>query len=294
MRRLVIAPLLVALLAVASACGESTANSSGGSVASSCTPEKLQTLNSGKLTIGTDNPAFSPYFTGGPGHEWKGQFNNDPYTGKGFENAVAYAVADKLGYSKDQVSWQVTPFGKSFAPGPKDFDFYLAQVTDKSPRDQRVDFSIPYYQANQAVVVKKDSQYAHASSLADLKGATLGAEVSTTSYQAIQDEIQPDNEAKVYNTTKQATQALQNGQIDGLVVDFPTAYYIAYVEPGGLAIAGQFTGSGGEDQWGLVMEKGSTLKPCVDRALNEMKSSGELAELEQKWLSDLADAPILQ
>ena len=108
MRRLVIAPLLVALLAVASACGESTANSSGGSVASasaaSCTPEKLQTLNSGKLTIGTDNPAFSPYFTGGPGHEWKGQFNNDPYTGKGFENAVAYAVADKLGYSKDQVT----------------------------------------------------------------------------------------------------------------------------------------------------------------------------------------------
>src|SRR4029079_3429164 len=294
MRRLVIAPLLVALLAVASACGESTANSAGGSVASasasSCTPEKLQTLNSGKLTIGTDNPAFSPYFTGGPGHEWKGQFNNDPYTGKGFENAVAYAVADKLGYSKDQVSWQVTPFGKSFAPGPKDFDFYLAQVTDKAPRDQRVDFSIPYYQANQAVVVKKDSQYAHASSLADLKGATLGAEVSTTSYQAIQDEIQPDNEAKVYNTTKQATQALQNGQIDGLVVDFPTAYYLAYVEPGGLAIAGQFTGSGGEDQWGLVMEKGSTLKPCVDRALNEMKSSGELAELEQKWLSDLADA----
>src|SRR6185312_8811172 len=129
-------------------------------------------------------------------------------------------------------------------------DFYLAQVTDKPPRDERVDFSVPYYQANQAIVVKKDSQYAHATSLADLKGATLGAEVSTTSYQAIQEVIQPDNEAKVYNTTKQATQALQNGQIDGLVVDFPTAYYIAYVEPGGLAIAGQFTGSGGEEQWG--------------------------------------------
>lgn len=299
MRRMVIAPLLVALLAVASACGSSTANdSSAGSApsasAATCTPEKLQTLSPGKLTIGTSNPAFSPYFTGGPGHEWKGQFNNDPYADKGFENTVAYGVAEKLGYTPDQVTWQVTPFGKSFAPGPKDFDLYLAQVTDKSPRDQRVDFSVPYYQANQAIVVKKDSQYAHATSLADLKGATLGAEVSTTSYQAIQDVIQPDNEAKVYNSTSQATQALENGQIDGLAVDFPTAYYIAYVEPGGLAIAGQFSGSGGEDQWGLVMEKGSPLKTCVDRALNEMKSSGELAELEQKWLSDLADAPTLQ
>jgi polar amino acid transport system substrate-binding protein len=299
MRRLLIVPLLAAL-AFASACGSSTSNSAtdGGSAASAsaatCTPDQLQTLKSGTLTIGTSNPAFSPYFTGGPGHEWKGQFNNDPYTGKGFEAAVAYAVADKLGYSTDQVTWQVTPFGKSFAPGPKDFDFYLAQVTDKPPRDQRVDFSIPYYQANQAVVVKKDSQYAHATSLADLQGATLGAEVSTTSYEAIQDVIQPSSEAKVYNSTSQATQALENGQIDGLVVDFPTAYYIAYVEPGGLAIAGQFAGSGGEDQWGLVMEKGSSLKPCVDRALNEMKSSGELAELEQKWLSDLADAPTLQ
>src|SRR6185312_10992574 len=146
MRRTLIASLLVALIAVVSACGSSTSNSasSGAAVSASattCTPDKLQTLNPGKLTIGTSNPAFSPYFTGGPGHDWKGQFNNDPYANKGFENTVAYAVADKLGYSTDQVTWQATPFGKSFAPGPKDFDFYLAQVTDKPPRDERVDFS---------------------------------------------------------------------------------------------------------------------------------------------------------
>jgi len=286
------------LALVVSACGGSTASSSssGGtpsSGADACTKDSLQTLSSGKLTIGTSNPAYTPYFSGGAGHEWKGEFNNDPYADKGFEDAVAYAVADKLGFTKDEVTWQATPFGQSFKPGPKGFDFYLAQVSINPKRQQSADFSSPYYTSTQAVVGLKASPISKATSLADLKSYRLGVEIGTTSLDAITQVIQPDQQPNVYNSTRDATQALVNGQIDGLVVDFPTAYYIAFIDPGGGTVVGQFSGTGGEDQWGLVLDKGSPLTSCVSGAVDALKADGTLDQIEQKWLSDIVGAPVL-
>jgi len=169
-----LAVAFVGLAVAASACGSSSSSSSSAPPSSAgtaltCTPDSLQTLTSGTLTIGTDNPAYSPYYTGGPGHDWSGKYNNDPYTGKGFEAAVAYAVAAKLGFTRENVKWAVTHFDQSFAPGPKNFDFYLAQVSIRPKRAENVDFSLPYYRANQAVVALKGTPITTATSLADLK-----------------------------------------------------------------------------------------------------------------------------
>jgi polar amino acid transport system substrate-binding protein len=202
-------------------------------------------------------------------------------------------VAGKLGFTRDEVTWQVTPFNQSFKPGAKSFDFYLAQVSISPQRAQAVDFSTPYYQANQAIVALEGSSLKGATSLADIKGAKLGVETGTTSLDAIDQVIKPNQQPSVYNRTKDATQALENGQIDGLVVDFPTAYYIANVEPGGGIIVGQFQGTTGGDRWGLVLDKGSSLTPCVDQALASLKTTGTLGQITQKWLSDIVGAPVL-
>jgi polar amino acid transport system substrate-binding protein len=299
--RTLLAIAATGLALIAAACGSSGASSSTNAPASSgagstdaCAKGSLQTLQSGKLTIGTDNPAFTPYFAGGPGHEWKGEFNNDPYANKGFEDAVAYAVAEKLGFTPDEVTWAQTPFNQSFKPGPKNFDYYLAQVSITPERQQAVDLSVPYYAADQAVVGMEGSPITKAKSLADLKNYKLGVEIGTTSAAAIDSVIAPDQKPNVYNRTRDATQALTNGQIDGLVVDFPTAYYIAFVEPGGGTVVGQFTGAGGEDQWGLVLDKDSSLTPCVNTAIDALKADGTLAGIEKKWLSDVVGAPVLK
>ena len=289
------------LALLAAACGSSgtssesssAAGGGGSSAANACAKDSLQTLQPGKLTISTDNPAYTPYFAGGPGHEWKGEFNNDPYADKGFEDAVAYAVADRLGFTADEVTWTVTPFNQSFKPGPKNFDYYLAQVSITPQRQQEVDLSDPYYAATQAVVGLKGSPITKAKSLADLKSYKLGVEIGTTSADAITSVIDPDTKPNYYNRTRDATQALNNGQIDGLVVDFPTAYYIAFVDPGGGTVVGQFSGTGGEDQWGLVLDKDSPLTPCVNQAIASLKSDGTLAAIEKKWLSDIVGAPVL-
>ncbi|HET8805012.1 MAG TPA: transporter substrate-binding domain-containing protein, partial [Gaiellales bacterium] len=212
-----LAVAFVALAVAASGCGSSSSSSSSAPPVSSggaadCSPASLHTLTSGKLTIGTDNPAYSPYYTGGPGHDWSGKYNNDPYTGKGFEAAVAYAVAEKMGFTKDQVSWAVTHFDQSFAPGPKNFDFYLAQVSIRPKRAENVDFSLPYYRANQAVVALKGTPITSATSLADLKKYKLGTQVGTTSYDFITSTIQPSQQPSAFNTTNDAIHALQAGQ----------------------------------------------------------------------------------
>jgi polar amino acid transport system substrate-binding protein len=254
----------------------------------------MHTLNAGQLTIGTDNPAYYPYFAGGPGHDWSGKYNNDPYTGKGFENAVAYAVASKLGYTTDQVQWAVTHFNQSFAPGPKNFDFYLAQVSIKPKRAENADFSTPYYKANQAVVALKGTPIANATSLADLKPYKLGTQVGTTSYDYITGTIQPSQQPSAFNTTNDAIHALENKQIDGLVVDLPTAFYMTAVQIPHSTIVGQFPTSPGGEQWGLVLSKGSSLTPCVDQAMKTLISDGTLAQITKTWLSDKASAPVLQ
>jgi len=303
MARKLLTLLFVTLAIGASACGSSESTEStapagsapaAGSEPDPCATENLQTLSPGTLTIGTDNPTYTPYFAGGAGHEWKGEFNNDPYTGEGFENAVAYAVAERMGFTKDQVTWAALFWKESFKPGPKNFDFYLAQVSITPKRQEVADFSVPYYTSSQGIIGKAGSPVAEASSLADLKDVQLGVESGTTSLDAIDQAIAPSKEPMVYDSTKDAVRALENGQIDGLVTDFPSAYYIAFVDPGGYEVLGQFSGTGGEDQWGLVLDKDSPLTPCVDQALQSLEDDGTLAQIEKQWLSDVVQAPILE
>ena len=226
---------------------------------------------------------------------WSGKYNNDPYTGKGFEAAVAYAVAEKLGYTKDQVTWAVTHFDQSFAPGPKNFDFYLAQVSIRPKRAENVDFSLPYYHANQAVVALKGTPITSATTLADLKQYKLGTQVGTTSYDFITGTIQPSQQPSAFNTTNDAIHALQAGQIDGIVVDLPDrVLHGRRCRSPRARWSGSSRRRRGGDQWGLVMTKDSPLKACVDKAMAALTADGTLAKLQQTWLSDKVSTPVLQ
>jgi polar amino acid transport system substrate-binding protein len=284
----------------ASSCGSSSSSSgsnstpSGSTAADPCAVGSLQTLAPGMLTIGTDNPAYSPYFTGGPGHDWKGQYNNDPYTGKGFEDAVAYAVAEKMGFTQDQVTWAVTHFNQAYQPGPKNFDFYLAQVSYSPHRATAVDFSDSYYNVNQSVVALKSNPIAKVTTLADLKKYKLGTQIGTTSYDYITQNIQPSQQPQAYNSLNDAIHALQAKQIDGIVIDLPTAFFMTAVQIPGSTVVGQFPAVPGGEHYGLVLTKGSSLTPCVNKALAALTADGTLADLTKTWLSDKASAPILQ
>jgi polar amino acid transport system substrate-binding protein len=294
MRKLVwILPVLV----LAAACGTAKSGPSAPSVAAGsnpCAVKNLALLHPGTLTIGTDNPAYSPYFTGGPGGGWTGQYNNNPYTGKGFEAAVAYAVAKQMGLTNSHVKWAVTHFNQSYAPGPKNFDFYLAQVSITPQRAKTVDFSVPYYTQNQAIVALKSNKYAHADSVAALKGAKLGTQIGTTSYDLITNVIKPGPQPAAYHTLNDSINALKAHQIDGIVVDLPTAFYMTAVQIPDSTIVGQFPASeGGSGHYGLVLAKGSPLTSCVDKALTALKANGTLDQITQTWLSDKANAPVL-
>jgi polar amino acid transport system substrate-binding protein len=260
----------------------STSTSTSAS-ADACATDSLPTKTSGKLTVATDSPAYEPWFS-----------DNDPSNGKGYESAVAYAVADKLGFSKDQVSWVKVPFNNSYAPGAKKFDFDINQISITPDREKVVDFSTPYYTATQAVVtLKKNAD--KATSLADLKKLKLGAQTGTTSLTAIRDIVKPDSEPLVFSDSNAPKQALNNGQVDAVVFDLPTAFYITSAEIEGSTITGQFSGEGAAgDQFGMLFEKGNALRDCVDQALAEMTSDGTLAALEKQWLSDVVNVPVLQ
>ena len=289
--------LVLALVSVAAGCGSeesapTTPAATGGTVATNpCAKDQLPLVNGGKLTIGTDNPAYPPWFGGTPQGEWK---ISDPASGKGFESAVAYAVAEKLGFTKDEVEWTVVPFNNSFKPGPKDFDFDINQISYTPKRAQVVDFSDSYYDVNQSVVALKDSKIANATTLADLKDAKLGAPVGTTSYDYITQNIQPSQQPQVYDTLDAGVAALKAKQIDGLVVDLPTAFYVTAVQVPGGKIVGQFPTVGSQEYFGMVLQKDSPLTECVDEGLAELKDSGELAQIQQTWLSDKVSAPVLQ
>jgi polar amino acid transport system substrate-binding protein len=239
-----------------------------------CSPENLTTLSSGKLTIDTDTPAYPPYFV-----------DDDPTNGKGFESAVAYAVAEQLGFTATDVVWEVVPFNVSYAPGDKNFDFDINQISITEDRKKAVDFSDGYYTVNQAVVALKDSPIAGAASVGDLKDARLGAQVGTTSLAFITDVVQPSQQPQVYNDTNDAKSAMQNGQLDGLVVDLPTAYYITAVEIPDGSIIGQFPAQEGGEEFGLLFQKGNPLVTCVNRALGELKASGQLQAIQDEWLA---------
>jgi polar amino acid transport system substrate-binding protein len=285
---------LVAVLAAGAlalgACGESEddAGSDEDAAADSgddaCATENLTLVEEGTLTIGTDSPAFPPWFE-----------DDDPTNGRGFEGAVAYAVAEELGFSEDQVTWTVVPFNNAFAPGAKDFDFDINQVSISAERDEAVDFSDGYYDVNQAIVGYEDSAAAGATSIADLQGLKLGAQVGTTSLDYITEVIQPEQEPFVYNDNSAAKAALDAQQIDGIVLDLPTAFFVSAVEIEGTTVIGQFPPPEGEtEQFGLVFEDGNPLRDCVNEALASLEDAGTLEELEQEWLSDAVGAPVIE
>jgi polar amino acid transport system substrate-binding protein len=293
--------LLAALLLVpaATACGakSSTSDSSAGSSgagAAACAKGKLATLHPPQLTVGTDNPAYDPYFQGPAGHAWAGKYNHDPYNDMGFEDAVAYAVAQELGYPKPRVAWSVTHFNQSYSPGPKNFDFYLAQVSYTKKRADAVDLSASYYNVNQALVSLAGKPIDSAKSIADLKPYKLGAQIATTGYDLITNTIHPSQSPSVFTGTNDALSALKAGQVDGIVVDFPTAYYMAVVQLSNGHLVGSFPSPPGGEHFSMVLEKGSPLTPCVNAALATLSGDGTLAAIQQRWLSSAVHAPVLK
>ncbi|HEY5053594.1 MAG TPA: ABC transporter substrate-binding protein, partial [Solirubrobacterales bacterium] len=226
-------------------------------------------------------PAYPPYFVG-----------DDPTNGKGFESSVAYGIGKQLGYSPAKVKWVTEPFNSSYAPGPKEFDFDVNEISITPPRAKEVDFSSPYYTANQAVVALKDSDAANAKSLADLKDAKIGVQIGTTSLAAVEEEIDPSSQPEVFNSSSDVVTALKNEQVDAVVVDLPTALYLTAAQVPTAAVVGQFSAPGG-DQWGALLAKGSALTACVSKAVDAMRNSGELAQLNKRWMSQAAGAPEL-
>ncbi len=234
--------------------------------------------------VGTDSPAYEPWFT-----------DDDPANGKGYESAVAYAVAEQMGFDADAVSWTTVPFNTSYKPGPKDFDFDINQISITPARAEVVDFSDGYYQASQAVIALDDSAAAGATSLADLADLKLGAQTGTTSLTAIRDVIQPTQDPAVFEDTNIAKQQLMSGQVDAILADLPTAFYITAVEIPKASIIGQFQPeSGDQEEFGMLFEKGNPLVECVNLALAALEADGTMDDLEQEWLSDTVGVPQLQ
>jgi polar amino acid transport system substrate-binding protein len=300
MRKVAVLSSLVLALAVAAAgCGsdddDEEAAATGETVAATtaeadqCAKEQLQLVDAGTLTIGTDNPAFPPWFEGTKEFEpW------DPTTEptkKGYEQETAYAIARELGFTDDEVEWRVVPFNQVFRPGDKPFDFDINQTSFSTERAQAVDFSDSYYDVEQAIVTVEGSAIADAGSIADLKDAKLGAQLGTTSLQAINETIQPSEEASVYDTNNDAVAALKAKQVDGIVVDFPTALYMAAVQLEGGKVVGRLPAEEGGEYFGVVLQKDSPLTECVNQAIQAIKDDGTLDRLEQKWLT--GSAPVL-
>jgi polar amino acid transport system substrate-binding protein len=283
----------IALLAVlAAGCGSTKKSSSGSTgTTASCAKGDLNLVSAGTLTIGTDNPAFPPWYGGTPHKPWQ---VSDPRSGEGYESAVAYAVAKQLGFAKDGVTWKHVPFNNSFAPGPKSFDFDINQISFTPERAKQVSFSDSYYDVNQSVVVNKGTPIASVTTKAGLKPYELGAQLGTTSYQFIQDEIKPSKKPSVFPQNAGAVQALKNKQIDGLVVDLPTAFYVTAVQVPNSKVLGQFPAEPGGEHFGMVFQKGNSLVRCVNSALTKLRDDGTLAQLQQKWLAKATGAPTLK
>jgi polar amino acid transport system substrate-binding protein len=243
----------------------------------------ITTITPGKLTIGTGLPAYEPWVVG-----------DAPESGEGFEAAVAYAIAAELGFAAEDVVWVRTTFDEAIAPGAKNFDFNLQQYSITDERKANVDFSSPYYSTAQTVITIAGSAAAEAKSLADLKGLLVGAQTGTTSLKAIEDIIMPTAGAQVFNSNDDAKAALANGQVDAIVVDLPTAFYLTAVELDGGIILGQLAGAEAGDTFGLVLDKGSPLTAAVSAAVDALRANGKLAELENTWLADFAGAPVLK
>jgi len=287
MRRILITAAIAALGTGLAACGSTNSGSgatSSGSTASaaaaSCTYAGLQKelFSKGVLTVATDKPVYPPWFE-----------NNNPANGKGYESAVAYAVAKQLGFKNSQVKWAYEPFNDSYAPGPKKFDFDINEISVSAARAQAVTFSNSYYDVQQALVALKGTPITTKHSPADLKGYVFGDQVGTTSLAFINSAIQPTQTPKVYETLNDVKQALQTHQIAALVTDTPTAQFISSSEIKGSVMVGQFPSSG--EHYGLLFAKGNPLVTCVNKALATLKSNGTLAALQKKYLQIYLTVP---
>ena len=280
--------LALALVLAVAGCGGSSSSSSSGdtevnsaATATGCTPAGMETHKEGVLTVATDKPAYPPYFE-----------DDEPENGEGFESAVAYAIGKQLGYPKSKIDWTVESFDSSYAPGPKDFDFDLNEISITPTREKAVDFSVPYYSANQAVVALEDSDAAKAKSLAELKDTKIGVQINTTSLSAVDEEIEPSSKPEVFNSSGDVVTALKNGQVEAVVVDLPTALYLTAAQVENATIVGQFGKAEGEE-WGALLSKESPLTECVSGAIEALKKSGELEKITQRWMSQAAEAPEL-
>jgi polar amino acid transport system substrate-binding protein len=245
-----------------------------------------KTLNEGVLTIATSNPAYFPWV-----------MDNDPASGKGFEAAVAFEVAARMGFDAAKVVWTAASFDESIQPGLKNFDFNLQQFSVTAEREQVVDFSIPYYSAAMAVLTRKSAIDAGVTSdLASLKGVIWGADASTTALPMLQDLIAPETAPLLYNDNTDVVAAMKANQVDAALFDLPTALYLGAVVLEDGVILGQFPSerSQNPDRFGLLMEEGNALKSCVDAAITAMTSDGTLAGLEAAWLQETTGVPVIK
>ncbi|GLY75766.1 ABC transporter substrate-binding protein [Actinoallomurus iriomotensis] len=280
---------LTALTVVAPACApaDSTGDTKTSATATgtaACVKDKLKLIKPGTLTVATDKPAFAPWFK-----------NDDPANGQGFESAVTYAVANKLGFAKNEVTWTTESFDSSYAPGPKKFDFDINQISVTPERRKAVTFSDGYYDVAQAVVAADGGTYAGATSVNELKNARIAVQVGTTALQAVRRQIQPATQPRVFNNEIDAINALKNKQVDVLVLDLPTAFYVTAAQVKNSKIVGQLPRSAdGNEQFGLLLQRGNPLVGCLNVALGQLKSSGELARIQDRWLTSSAGAAVLK
>jgi polar amino acid transport system substrate-binding protein len=292
MRRFLLAVVTLAgALALAATALGARSGASSSEAIPGCGKASLNLLKEGRLTVGADNPAFPPWFGGEAKKPWK---VSDPRSGKGYESAVAYAVARQLGFSTGEVDWVYVPFSKSFRPGKKPFDFYLTQVSFTPARERVVDFSKSYYFVRQSVVGLKGKPIATVRRVAGLKPFRLGAQVGTTSYAYIVKYIAPASTPRAYDTNDLAVQALKNGLIDGIVVDLPTAFYVTAVQVPNGVIVGQLPSKGTKERFGLVFQQGNPLRTCVNKALDRLWRNGTIKALQRTWLAKVGGAPELK
>lgn len=294
-RSVATAAMSVIALLGATACSPTDENTAGNdttagnatpsvsAVAGECGKANLSLLTPGTFTVATDNPAYEPWFS-----------DNNPSNGKGYESAVAYAVADRLGFQRSEVKWVTASFNSVVTPGRKNFDVDINQVSISEERKKAVDFSSGYYDVAQSVISYTGSKIANATSLAELKGAKLGAQVGTTSYRTITDTIKPSAKPAVYDTNDLAVQALKNKQIDGIVVDLPTGFYMSAAQLDNGKIVGQISSGSSPEQFGFVLSKGSMLTACVSKAVDDLRGEGALARLQEQWLATAGGAPELK
>jgi len=287
--RLVFIALLVAFATLAAACSSGSDETAPTAAPGSCEIADLNLVTPGTLTVATGEPAFPPWVgtTDGEGFD-------DPTSKLGFEAGLVYAIADELGFSDDQVVWTRIGFNEAIAPGPKPWDFNLQQYSITEDRAEVVDFSVPYYTTRQSLVVYPDSPFASATTVDDLKDAVLGAQIGTTSLDFIENVIKPNKDPNVYDENVDLEAAMNAGQIDGLVVDLPAAYYITAVQVEGAIIAGQFeTEAADPDNYGLLFAKDNPLVPCINTAIETLRDNGTLKELEDKYLTQGGGIPTI-